>query len=109
MAMRASAQDLASKDELYEGKEFANAFADPKDDPDLPNVLLIGDSISNAYTVGVRKLLVRKADVFRIPSNGKYASFGNKNLDKWLGNRKWDVIHFNWGLWDICYLSLIHI
>ena len=48
MAMRASAQDLASKEELYEGKEFASAFADPKDDPDLPNVLLIGDSISNA-------------------------------------------------------------
>ena len=103
MGVGASAQDLTSKDELYEGKEFANAFADPPDNPDLPNILLIGDSISNAYTVDVRKLLVGKADVFRIPSNGKYASFGSKNLDKWLGNRKWDVIHFNWGLWDICY------
>ena len=81
----ASAQDLASEEELYEGKEFASAFADPNDDPDLPNVLLIGDSISNAYTVDVRKLLVGKADVFRIPSNGKYASFGSKNLNKWLG------------------------
>jgi lysophospholipase L1-like esterase len=20
-----------------------------------------------------------------------------------LGDKKWDVIHFNWGLWDLCY------
>ncbi|WP_372724773.1 SGNH/GDSL hydrolase family protein [Novipirellula sp.] len=99
----ASAQELASQEELYTGKEFSNAFANPQDDPDLPNVLLIGDSISIGYTVDVRKRLSGKADVFRIPSNGKYAAFGSENLAKWLGQRKWDVIHFNWGLWDICY------
>ncbi|BDS07240.1 hypothetical protein NT6N_22800 [Oceaniferula spumae] len=97
------AEDLADQSELYTGKEYANAFANPKDNPDLPNVLLIGDSISIGYTVDVRKLLKGKADVFRIPSNGKFAAFGAKNIDKWLGKRKWDVIHFNWGLWDICY------
>lgn len=103
MTVGASAEDMASEGERYTGKEFANAFANPKDEPTLPNVLLIGDSISIGYTVDVRKRLLGKADVFRIPSNGKYASHGSKNLDKWLGQRKWDVIHFNWGLWDICY------
>jgi hypothetical protein len=95
--------ELASQEELYEGPEYAAAFKNPKDNPSRPNVLLIGDSISNAYTVDVRKLLRGKADVFRIPSNGKNTEFGLKNLDKWLGDRKWDVIHFNWGLWDLCY------
>ena len=94
---------LADKAELYTGKEFSRALANPSDNPDLPNVLLIGDSISIGYTVEVRKRLQGKADVFRIPTNGQTASYGFKHLDQWLGKRKWDVIHFNWGLWDICY------
>ena len=28
---------------------------------------------------------------------------GLKMLDQWIGKTKWDVIHFNWGLWDLCY------
>ena len=30
---------------------------------------------------------------------------GLANLEKWLNekNGKWDLIHFNWGLWDLCY------
>ena len=96
-------EGLESKDELYTGKEFSSAFAMPADDPNLPNVLLIGDSISIGYTVEVRKLLKERADIFRIPTNGKYAAYGARNLNKWLGTKKWDVIHFNWGLWDICY------
>ncbi len=99
----AGAEGLASQDELYTGKELSKAFANPKDNPSRPNVLLIGDSISIGYTVEVRKLLKGKADVFRIPTNGKYASHGLQNIDKWLGQGKWDIIHFNWGLWDICY------
>ena len=48
-----------------------SAFANPKDSPDLPNVLLIGDSISIGYTPYVRRLLQGKADVYRIRGNGK--------------------------------------
>ncbi|SMP78306.1 hypothetical protein SAMN06265222_12541 [Neorhodopirellula lusitana] len=98
-----SALDLASASELYTGAEYRKAFANPDDDPKLPNVLLIGDSISIGYTIGVRKHLAGKADVFRIPTNGQTAQYGIENLDKWIGQREWDVIHFNWGLWDICY------
>lgn len=97
------AETLADEAELYEGKEYRNAFANPKDDPELPRVLLIGDSISIGYTVEVRKLLAGKANVHRIPGNGQTAEHGAKNLEKWLGKKKWDVIHFNWGLWDLCY------
>lgn len=98
-------KDLASKEELYEGKEYTVAFRNPTDNPDLPNVLLIGDSISIGYTIDVRKTLHGKADVFRIPGNGKNSAHGQKNIAKWLGMKpaKWDVIHFNWGLWDLCY------
>jgi len=45
---------LESKEELFEGPEYLKAFKNPQDNPELPNVLLIGDSISNAYTVGLR-------------------------------------------------------
>ncbi|TWU34580.1 GDSL-like Lipase/Acylhydrolase [Novipirellula aureliae] len=98
-----AADGLAGESELSIGKEYSSAFANPKDDPSLPNVLLIGDSISIGYTVEVRKRLHGKADVFRIPGNGQDSAHGLENLDKWIGKRRWDVIHFNWGLWDLCY------
>lgn len=83
----------------------SGAFSNPQDNPELPNVLLIGDSISIGYTQQVRQRLAGKADVYRIPTNARYSGYGLKNLDKWLAMTpgKWDVIHFNWGLWDLCY------
>ncbi len=66
----------------------------------LPNVLLIGDSISIGYTESVRAELAREANVQRIPCNGQSTEFGLENIDTWLGTEHWDVIHFNWGIWD---------
>lgn len=97
----AESKKMESKEELY--LHLKSAFKNPTDDPKLPRVLLIGDSISIGYTVPVRKILNGKVNVHRIPTNGRYASYGVQNLQKWLGDKKWDVIHFNWGLWDICY------
>ena len=94
---------LADKAELYAGKEYRQAFANPTDDPALPRVLLIGDSISIGYTVPLRKLLHGKANVHRISENGQATDFGKNRLQQWLGDKKWDLIHFNWGLWDLCY------
>jgi acyl-CoA thioesterase-1 len=66
-----------------------------------PRVLLIGDSISIGYAPAVRKLLDGKADVQLIPDNGGPTTNGLKNLSAWLGEGRWDVIHFNWGLHDL--------
>src|SRR5689334_20865727 len=74
------------------------AFAPVQEQPGLPRVLLIGDSISIGYTVTVRRELAGKANVLRIPENGADTANGLKKIDEWLGQSKWDVIHFNWGL-----------
>jgi acyl-CoA thioesterase-1 len=77
-------------------------------DPKLPNVLLLGDSISIGYTLEVRKLLAGKANVYRpAGADGKGVAncgdtgSGLRMLNRWLGDTKWDVIHFNWGLHDL--------
>ena len=73
--------------------------------PGLPRVLLIGDSISIGYTLQVRRLLAGKANVQRIPINGGATEVGISHMAKWLGNAKWDVIHFNFGLHDAKQVS----
>jgi len=77
------------------------AFAPVKDDPRLPRVLLIGDSISIGYTAAVRELLAGKANVHRAPTNCGPTTKGLAELQQWLGEQPWDVIHFNWGLHDL--------
>lgn len=79
------------------------ALRNPVDNPALPRVLLIGDSISLGYTVAVRKALADAANVHRIPENGRYTGYGLERIDAWLGTNQWDVIHFNWGLWDVVH------
>ncbi|MGB7157962.1 MAG: SGNH/GDSL hydrolase family protein [Tepidisphaeraceae bacterium] len=76
-----------------------------KDVPGLPRVLLIGDSISIGYTLQVRELLKGKANVHRIPINGGATEVGLENMQGWLGDGKWDVIHFNFGLHDAKHMS----
>ena len=100
----AEARGLPNERGLY--LERRTAFDNPRtDDPALPNVLLIGDSISVGYTAYVRRQLRGKADIYRIPSNARWTGYGLDNLDKWLDQLgvEWDVVHFNWGLWDLCY------
>ena len=81
------------------------AFAPVEEDSNLPRVLLIGDSISIGYTLTVRESLQGKANVLRIPTNAGHTGMGLQNLGNWIDPKlgKWDVIHFNWGLWDLCY------
>lgn len=72
---------------------------------DLPRVLLIGDSISIGYTVPVRRMLADEANVIRPLTNCGPTTKGVQHLDEWLGEGKWDVIHFNWGLHDLKYVG----
>ncbi|MBL9144220.1 MAG: SGNH/GDSL hydrolase family protein [Verrucomicrobiaceae bacterium] len=78
----------------------SNAWDFVQDDPKLPRVLLIGDSVSRGYTQAVRKNLIGKANVHRAPANCGPTASGIKNIEVWLGDGKWDVIHFNFGIHD---------
>ncbi|QDT64445.1 SGNH/GDSL hydrolase family protein [Calycomorphotria hydatis] len=82
-----------------------NPFAPIKDKPGLPRVLIIGDSISIGYTLPLRKELENVANLHRIPANGGPTTRGLANIDKWLGDSKWDVIQFNWGLHDLKFMD----
>lgn len=74
-----------------------------KADSNLPRVLIIGDSISIGYTKPTIELLKGVANVERVKANCGDTNRGLKNLQRWLGKTDWDVIHFNWGLHDLCY------
>ena len=70
---------------------------------ELPKALLIGDSISIGYTPHVVTALKGRVEVSHHKGNAQHTGTGLKMLDRWIGKRQWDVIHFNWGLWDLCY------
>ena len=66
-------------------------------------VLIIGDSISIGYFPHVKKALEGEAEVFHNPGNAQHTGTGLRLIDTWLGEGEYDVILFNWGLWDLCY------
>ena len=71
----------------------------------LPQILIIGDSISIGYTELVGQLLAGKADVHRPEANCASTIEGLEHLGTWLGAAAWDIIHFNWGLHDLKYMG----
>ena len=89
------------------------ALAGVTDQPGLPRVLLIGDSISLGYTPLVRDLLRGQANVHRPAANSGPTIAGIKDLDTWLAvdtppgqtPARWSVIHFNFGLHDLKIMS----
>lgn len=71
----------------------------------LPNILIIGDSISMGYTPFVQEILAGKATVSHPEGNCEGTTKGVLKLDEWLGNTKWDIIHFNFGLHDLKHVD----
>jgi lysophospholipase L1-like esterase len=78
---------------------FASAIKEEK------KVLIIGDSISMGYTPFVTESLSSKATVAHNEGNGGPSARGVERIDKWLGDTKWDVIFFNFGLHDLYYTN----
>lgn len=88
-----------------EGQREHPAMQFLHEEPSLPRVLIIGDSISIGYTLSVREKLKGRANLIRPYQNCIGTVLGLKRIDEWLGRKRWDLIHFNWGLHDLKYLK----
>ncbi|PZX56850.1 lysophospholipase L1-like esterase [Algoriphagus ratkowskyi] len=77
---------------------FLSAFSIRK-----PAILIIGDSISIGYTPFVKKHFEGKAIITHNPGNAQHTGTGLDKIEEWLGDEDWDIIQFNWGLWDLAY------
>ena len=76
------------------------------EEPGLPRVLILGDVVYQQPARDVAKELQGKAEVvFASPKPGEVRNTTTtlQSLDAILGERDWDVIHFNLGLGDLVY------
>lgn len=102
----AKAQENPRPKQATQKQKPRNPAMQPVEDiAGLPRVLLIGDSISIGYTVAVRERLNGIANVHRPLTNCGPTTKGVAELEKWLGDKPWDVIHFNFGLHDLKYMG----
>jgi hypothetical protein len=108
IALVCAAQDRRMVTEKIEWT-YSDQPANP--DPALPNVLLIGDSITRAYYPAVAKGLEGKANCYYFATS---ASIGDERLPRQIGQYftmirvTFDVVHFNngmhgWGYSDVEY------
>ncbi len=69
--------------------------------PELPRVVLVGDSIRLGYAARVAERLAGKAVVISPPENGGDSANVLAHLDEWVLRQKPDVVHLNCGLHDL--------
>jgi hypothetical protein len=81
---------------------------DPRtvDDPALPRVLVVGDSISMNYHEAAKAELAGIANYYRVEGNAGPSDRGVTCIELWLGDYTqkglhWDLIQFNHGLHDL--------
>lgn len=67
----------------------------------LPLVVLLGDSIRMNYQGVVKTSLQDKASVWTPKDNCRHTAYTLENLEKWLGDKKPQVVHINIGLHDM--------
>jgi len=87
------------------GLQITGEYTEPEPEPEPANVLIIGDSISIGYFKPVQEMLKGRAIVEHNAGNAAHTGNGLAKLDEWLGDTKWDVIHFNHGLHDLKYIG----
>jgi len=116
----ASAEDISQgfwettiRGEQVEGKFVVSQMEiypniDPRevDDPKLPRVLVVGDSISMNYHEAAREALAGTANYYRVEGNAGPSDRGVTCMELWLGDYTqkglhWDLIQFNHGLHDL--------
>lgn len=68
--------------------------------PDLPRVVIVGDSIRLSYAPTVAEQLAGKAIVISPAANGGDSANLLKHLDQWVIDQKPAVVHFNCGIHD---------
>lgn len=66
--------------------------------------MLIGDSIRLSYQNRVRELLQGQADVLSPAENCRFASYTLFSLATWAPDNDYDIVHWNNGQWDVCYM-----
>ncbi len=69
----------------------------------LPNVLLIGDSVYQAFIHNAIKMLKGRANLHYSPTLTYHTGQALDQYNALIGSKKWDLIHFNFGFNDIMY------
>ena len=67
-------------------------------------VMLIGDSIRLNYQAKVAELLAGEATVSGPEENCRFSSYTLFGLSSWVPDDDYDVIQWNNGQWDVCYM-----
>ena len=70
----------------------------------MKKILLIGDSIRLSYRDEVAKLLTPRAKVTGPEDNCRFSAYTLFNLSTWAPDDDYDVIQWNNGQWDTCYM-----
>lgn len=86
------------------------AAAQPEAGAHRPRVLIIGDSIAGGYFPHVKGMVFKRMDVTLAAEKSEKevimaTPVAIKHLDEWLGDTRWDVIHFNFGLHDLKFIN----
>ena len=94
-------------DEYFADEILFVPVGDPvsREQPDLPRCLFLGDNTSFNYQRPLREALDSLVNLHHPPENCR-GSANWPSIPRWLGahreaGRQWDVITFNFGLWDI--------
>jgi dienelactone hydrolase/lysophospholipase L1-like esterase len=100
-AMRRGPVILLSVVGLLSATTRSRGQADASPRPELPRVVLVGDSIRLGYAPRVAERLAGKAVVISPPENGGDSVNVLAHLDEWVVRQKPDIVHLNCGLHDL--------